>query len=69
MMMFIMKLLGTPAAGSQQQVKEEPARQRETAKAAHWWEIENIDGRNEEHPTYMLPLILSDRDCQQDSVK
>ena len=30
-----------------------------------WWEIENIDGRNEEHPTYMLPLILPDRPHRQ----
>lgn len=61
----------TAAPVHREESRKEDARQLETegAKSTCWWEIENIDGRNEAHPAYMLPLILPDRGCQQSNAK
>lgn len=49
-----------------QTIKEDTGRQpkTKTVERPAWWEIGNVDGRNEEHPTCMLPLMLPGRDCQ-----
>lgn len=59
----LLSCLFAPAAGREAD-REARARQAETSVTGrpNWWEIENIDGRNEEHPTCMLPLILPDWD-------